>query len=425
LRYSLKLDSTVLFPLTITATAQDSMATLIVDGAAVDGGDPVAIDTLAGTYSDSLTVIVVAEDGTTTSTYTIIPTPAKFPDLNVTVSDNPTEGYIYLADVNFTQDPDLPDCYLMILDEHGVPAFYRRIEGRAFDFKMHPNGLMSYYNVTGAGDFPLIEGMWVVLNSRFEEVMHFQSSDDYPYTDMHEFIMLPNGNAMFLIYTEHYMDMRSVGGGPNMRVIGLVIQEIVGTPPYNTVAFEWSNWDHFEMPITEDIHGPFVDHIHGNSLDIDFDGNILLSSKELNEITKINHTTGDIIWRLGGYHSDFTFVSDPLDGFSDQHCARRLDNGNLLLFDNGSEHYPSISRAVEYQLDTINWTATMVWEYRDGTTYAPIMGSVQRFANGNTLIAWGATNETIVEVQPDGTKVFEMHLPTNMRTYRAFKHPMP
>src|SRR5690606_33427409 len=108
--------------------------------------------------------------------------------------------------------------------------------------------------------------------------------------------------------------------------------------------------------------GDYIDYAHGNAVELDSDGNILISSRHMNEITKIDRTTGEIIWRWGGKNNEFTFVNDTL-AFSFQHDIRRLPNGNVTLFDNGNHHKPPRSRAVEYELDEVNKTATVVWQY--------------------------------------------------------------
>jgi hypothetical protein len=61
--------------------------------------------------------------------------------------------------------------------------------------------------------------------------------------------------------------------------------------------------------------------------------------------------TGEIIWRLGGTHNQFTYINDPLNGPSCQHTIRPLGNNRYTLFDNGNGHSPQVSRAVEYELD--------------------------------------------------------------------------
>ena len=159
---------------------------------------------------------------------------------------------------------------------------------------------------------------------------------------------------------------------------------------------------------------------HGNA--IDADGNLLVSFRNSDEITKINSRTGEIIWRLGGKKSQFTFVNDPLNGFSHQHGIRRLQNGNLILFDNGNLHSPPMSRAVEYKLDEQVKTAELVWEYRHAPAlYGFALGFAQRLANGNTLISFG-TSQRVIEVDRSGAKQWELAiLGAQVYNYRAFR----
>jgi hypothetical protein len=105
-----------------------------------------------------------------------------------------------------------------------------------------------------------------------------------------------------------------------------------------------------------------------------------------------------------GTRNEFTFVNDPLGGFDGQHTVRVLTNCHFLVFDNGWNHSPPMSRGVEYAIDTIAKTATLVWEYRASPPmFNDFTGSAQRLANGNTVIAF--TRRGIVdEVRPDGTR---------------------
>lgn len=48
----------------------------------------------------------------------------------------------------------------------------------------------------------------------------------------------------------------------------------------------------------------------------------------------VNGTTGEIIWRMGGNHSDFTIGEGA--NFEYQHHARFRDNNTLTIFDNGA-----------------------------------------------------------------------------------------
>ncbi len=142
--------------------------------------------------------------------------------------------------------------------------------------------------------------------------------------------------------------------------------------------------------------------------------------------------TGDVIWKLGGKQNDFSFLNEneanSPDYFSYQHNISVLPNGNLTLFDNGNQHSPQHSRAVEYKIDEVNKTADMVWEYRHTPDiYSMAMGSVQRLSNGNTLIGWGSAgmngDPSVVEVHPDKSIAFELTLPKGETSYRAFRFP--
>ena len=164
-----------------------------------------------------------------------------------------------------------------------------------------------------------------------------------------------------------------------------------------------------------------VDYIHGNAIELDYDGNLLISSRHLNEISKISRSTGEFIWRLGGNNNEFTFVNDTIP-FHYQHDIRRLENGNITMFDNGNFRAPLVSRALEYQLDEVNKVATLVWSYQHTpVVYGAFMGSVQRLKNGNTLIGWGGTSPALTEVTPSGTIALEMTLPAGVWSYRVMR----
>jgi hypothetical protein len=141
-------------------------------------------------------------------------------------------------------------------------------------------------------------------------------------------------------------------------------------------------------------------------------------------VLKIDSATGAVLWKLGGMSSDFQFVGDSFNGFSMQHGVRELPNGNILMFDNGDEHTPPQSRAAEYQLDLINQTATLVWQYLAPLSIQGMaMGYAQRLPNGNTLIAFGSAQPPRVqEVNPAGEVVWDLTSSVQaVGVYRAFR----
>ncbi len=341
--------------------------------------------------------------------------PADFPTITVTVpASNTAEGYIFVT--NFT-GPGLPTAapYAMILDNQGEPVFYdkRPPNQAATDFRKHPNGQLTYYDRS--------TGWFRALDQTYATVGFYHAK--WHYTDHHDIELLPNGNQRYLSYDPRTIDMSAIvpGGYPTATVYGLVVQEL---DPSRNIVFEWRSWDH--IPITDttvSLTTPVIDYMHGNTVTSDLDGNILISSRHLDEITKIDRQTGDVIWRWGGKSNQFTFINDDRH-FSHQHDIRVQPNGHYTLYDNGNGFVPEYSRALEYVLDQENRTATLVWEYRNTPdTFGWGMGNAQRLPNGNTMIGWGTTVPTLTEVTPDGHKAFELTMDLVHQSYRAYRFP--
>ncbi|MBA7705859.1 hypothetical protein ES703_114699 [subsurface metagenome] len=93
---------------------------------------------------------------------------------------------------------------------------------------------------------------------------------------------------------------------------------------------------------------------------------------------------------------------------SHQHDARELDNGNILIFDNGAHRHnyaPSYSRSVEIDPDTDE----IVWEYKadpPSDFYTAMCGGNERLPNGNTVIC-DSWHGRIFEVTVKGELVWE------------------
>ncbi len=380
--------------------------------------DPLPIQSLMAEYpflptADSTVAI------TGTSKY--VTTPADFPGITVTVPANGAgAGYVFAS--NFFPDFQLLlGSYLLMLDNQGEPAYYKKLPPGilATDFKKLPNGLLAYW----------MDGGYHLLDNTYTEVNLIAPGNGYQGIDLHDLQLLPNGDYIYLIYDSRTVDMSQIvpGGYPTATVSDLIIQE---QDADRNVVFQWNSADHFLITDTnQNLNAATIDYVHANAIELDTDGNLLLSSRHMDEITKIDHQTGDIIWRLGGKANQFTFSNAP--GITDdphfyyQHDIRRLANGHITLFDNHNEHLPLNSRALEFELDEVNKTATLVWEYRNTPDiFSGFMGDVQRLSNGNTVIGWGGSPTLMLtELKPDGAKALEMALSGGHVSYRALRYP--
>lgn len=343
--------------------------------------------------------------------------PEDFPTVTVNTFNNPSPGYSFLAPFTF---PFVPWGYLMIVDNRGVPIFYKRTNSIKADWKLQPNGMLTYFDLAK----PKFYGM----DSSYAIIDSFSTGNGYK-TDIHELQILPNGHALLMSYDPQTVRMDTVvqGGDSSATVVGLIIQEL---DTDKNVVFQWRSWDHFLITdATEDINlqSSHIDYVHGNAIELDEDGNLLISNRHMDEITKINRQTGEIIWRLGGVKSrnnQFLFINDEIT-FSHQHDIRRLPNGNLTIFDNGNLRVPSFSRSVEYQIDEDNLIVSLVWSFtNEPQTFTSAMGNTQRLQNHNTVIGWGWSLEdarALSEIEADGTVALELSLPDTVINYRAFK----
>lgn len=362
--------------------------------------------------------------------------PSDFPNVIINSVNNPAPGYIYIA--NFGMGAERS--YLMILDNDGKPVKYKKVPVPGFDFKMQPNGLITNARIITSHipqGWGWAESYMEVMDKDLNVIDTVQCQGGYV-ADFHDFKILPNGHYLLQAYDPQPIDMSEIieGGNPNAIVLGSIVQELDAN---KNVVFQWRSWDHIRITETyAPLTGIALDPVHINAVELDYDGNLLISSRHLSEITKISRATGAIIWRLGGLQNSFKFIGEHEENaptyFSYQHDIRRLPNGNITLYDNGNQHNPRYSRAVEYKLDEDNMTATLVWEYRNNPDiFGETMGSAQRLPNGNTIIGWGGVTSnfyrTVTEVTPNNELALELSFPKGVSfqttSYRAYRFPYP
>ncbi len=124
-------------------------------------------------------------------------------------------------------------------------------------------------------------------------------------------------------------------------------------------------------------------------------GNLLISILQTSTLAVIDPETRQVVWALRGQ-------------WRKQHQPTVLANDHLLLFDN-----VGIDRDHSRALEIDPRQGDIVWQYA-GTALEPLasrtLGSVQRLANGNTLIT-EAERGRAVEVTPDNQIVWEYHSP--------------
>jgi hypothetical protein len=396
-------------PLRVTATTADPDDVLTVGGQLVNSG---ATRLFRGMKpGEQITVRVANAEGE--RSYDLVYLPPSFPVIDVTTRRaGIAPGFLYLG--FFTGPP-----FLAVVDDNGVPVYVHRRPAATYDFKRQPNGRYTFLETT---DDETVTGRTifdaVIMDEAMRVIRRRRTLPPLTNTDNHDVLLLPGGRRILLSYEPVVHD--------GVLREDSVIQEVAD----GRVVLQWSSWG--DIPLSDNLSGNLVEYAHINSVWVDDDGNLLASLRGVSAVVKVNRRTGRLMWTLGGRSNDFD-IEDPLGGFCGQHHAQRLRNGNLLLFDNGADCAPDgsdrgVSRAVEYAIDEEAMTAEVVWSHTQGI-YGFATGSVQRMANGNTLIGWG-TSGFISEVDAGGEVLFETRPVvsaggSNALSYRAHRAPYP
>ena len=207
----------------------------------------------------------------------------------------------------------------------------------------------------------------------------------------HDFERLSTGNTLVLVWEKMPEELAAnVSGGVSAgttkgQMLGDVVREVTQT---GDVVNEWRSWEF--LSLEEDTICPLEgrrEWTHQNSLKLTNNGDLLVSFRQTNTIGIVNRSSGEFTWKWG-----------PGE-ISHQHNPTYLDNGRILLFDNGP-HREGMSYSRVIEVDPSN--NQIAWEYLGDPPISffsyHISGS-ERLPNGNTLICEGAPGR-VFEVTP-------------------------
>jgi hypothetical protein len=340
------------------------------------------------------------------------------PRLTVLKAAEKSDRYLFLAPSSGPGQRGV-----LILDDRGEVVWFRptspatAMNFRTALFKGQP--VLTWWE--GKAELGLGRGVHVIVDSTYREIARMPAGAGRQ-SDLHEFMITPRGTAIITSYEVRPADLTSVGGPPNGKVIGGIVQEI--SIPSARVLFAWRSLDHVAI---EEAYVPYnghaYDYFHINSVDVDADGHLIISARNTWGVYKVHSETGKVLWRLGGKRSDFQM--GPGTAFAWQHDARHHDEGRLIsIFDNSAA--PPVgpqSRALLIELDRRGRRARLVRQYaHPRRLLAPFMGNAQVLPNGNVVVGWGGL-PYVTEFRRGGGVHFDARLPAGGQNYRAFRLP--
>jgi hypothetical protein len=318
--------------------------------------------------------------------------PADLPSY-VAAGSVPSPGYVVLAAGN----------YGLVIDNSGRVVWYHRFpNGPGLNFQAQPNGrYVARPNAAVAGQ----PALWLELDP-LGNVTRTLGCARGLQPRMHDFIGAADGSYWVLCDEVRTVDLEAAGGDAHAQVLGTAVQHLTAN---GDLLFEWSPFDHLEVKLGDltaaDLAGPVINWTHGNALDLDGDGNLLVSFRNLSTLVKIDTRTGAVVWRMGGSHNEFAFENTAMPAFMRQHSLRVTGNGRMLLLDNLGE---PASRAERYDFDEAGRSVRLTGTYTSsGSVIAQVGGTAQDLPGGRTLVSFG-NGASVEEYDAAGNVVWRL-----------------
>lgn len=229
----------------------------------------------------------------------------------------------------------------------------------------------------------------------------------------HDYVRLADGNTVYLAWEEIPKEIASriQGGHHHEEDPELPFGDVVRVIDRGgNLLQEWRSWEHLDFD--KDVICPLESHkewTHANSLEVLDNGDWLISFRLTSTVVIVDHQTGAIRWRWGPENSapDHDPKKFGPPELSHQHNAQQLENGNIIVFDNGCHRKrgPGFARIVEIDPQTYEfkwvYTAPVILAFNSF-----MVSGCQRLPNGNTLITEGASGR-IFEVTQRREVVWE------------------
>jgi hypothetical protein len=297
-------------------------------------------------------------------------------------------GYILFAPAGGSE------CYL--LGERGDIVHQWRLPGRLGNYgQLLENGNL-LISVKQGGGPKLAAGGGRLLE------LDPQGDIAWEHTDLlqhHDFNPTPDNNVLYLAWelTPSKEAERVKGGMANSdHDDGGIYEDVLReVDRAGKIVWEWKLKDHFpydKYPLrpTSDRH----EFAHANTCHVQDDGNILISFRQIDLVILVNRQTNEIDWEMQDR------------SWGGQHDCQQVENGNIILFANGSEQLNAEhSRILEIDPNS----KQTVWQYKGKpavTFFSPRVSGLHRMANGNTFICEGMHGR-MFEVTQSGEIVWE------------------
>lgn len=326
--------------------------------------------------------------------------------------------------------PMYGDGTVYLLDMEGNAAHTWKLPYRPGDYGyILPNGNLFYLGQTPDGPEDQMFLGWQLFSGGILMEVDWDGNVVWEHRDAahhHDGRRTPDGGAVYLTIEQMPEDLAAKvqGGLPGSEHHGRMwadrIREI---DKEGNVTWEWHAHEHLDPATDVILPADLRDEwSHGNTIVPLDNGDVMVSFRNPSVVARIDRKSGDFVWK----------ITRPT--LSVQHDPSMLENGNVLVYNNGSrrEDIPLIFSSV---LEIEPSSGKVVWEYRDASAmvsfFSSYISGAQRLPNGNTLITEGLPGR-IFEVTPEREIVWEYINPhyftvpvfgTNGAVFRSRRYP--
>lgn len=191
---------------------------------------------------------------------------------------------------------------------------------------------------------------------------------------------------------------------------GMWADTIVEVDRAGNKIWQWNAAEHLDFK-SDIIPSNFTRYewSHGNTVVPINEDKVMVSFRSISVVGIIDKTNGEFVWKLGA------------EVLGQQHDPSMLDNGNVLIFDNGilrKEIGRTYSRVIEIEPES----KEIVWEYKElpfYNFYSPHISGARRLLNGNTLVTEGAFGR-MFQVTIEGEIVWEYINPNFIESMEGY-----
>lgn len=282
--------------------------------------------------------------------------------------------------------------YAAAFDRNGAPVWwYKTPEGSPNDAELLADGTFSYAPVEG-----ISFRRFQIRSLSGRSLRSIEAAGDTS-TDIHDLILLPNGN--YLVGAHRLVrgvDTARFGGSVNSTIDTAQLQE---QTPSGRLVWKWNAYPRIGLRETGrwwktigQWGSPYDVH-HWNSIERR-GRHILLSFRHLDAVYRIDRRTGRIVWKLGGVKTkkSLRVRRDPHGRypFGGQHDARFQPGGTITAFDNATNLKRQQPRAVQYRIQPRKRLATLVDQVKDPKVGVSVGMASARLTGAGWFIGWGA-----------------------------------